>query len=280
MISVSDVRESSIRGHYQLGTLFYWLLWGSHIHHGLWQADESVCQAQRQLIDELAKMAGIQPSQRIVDVGCGIGGSSIRLARHFGCQVTGVTLSPVQRRWAATTARLLRVSKQTRFIAADAEQVSFKPDSFDCLWSIECTEHLHDKQAFFRRAVRWLAPGGRVALAVWFEGQDTTRSDHRRQCEEVCRRFLCPSLGTRDDYVGWLQELGLTIEHNVNWTPQVERTWEICKRRVKRTGIRHIAKWVDREQVDFIDGFDALLHAYRSGAMQYGAIVARKVAEQ
>jgi hypothetical protein len=37
-----------------------------------------------------------------------------------------------------------------------------------------------------------------------------------------------------------------------------------------------LAKWVDQEQVAFIDGFDALLNAYRTRAMQYGAIVARK----
>lgn len=276
MISVDDVQKPSIRAHYQLGSLFYWLLWGSHIHHGLWHADESVSQAQRQLIDELANMAGFNGGQRIVDIGCGMGGSSIHLARHRGCHVTGVTLSPMQRHWAATSARVQRLSERTRFIAADAEEVSFEPASFDGLWSIECTEHLFDKQVFFRRAIPWLKPGGRIALAVWFEGEDTARNGHRRQCEEVCRRFICPSLGSRDDYVNWLQELGLTIEHNVNWTAQVERTWEICKGRVKRTGIRHVAKWIDREQMDFIDGFDTLLKAYQSGAMQYGAIVARK----
>jgi len=69
---------------------------------------------------------------------------------------------------------------------------------------------------------------------------------------------------------------GLQITDNVDWTNRVTRTWEICKQRVERTGIRHLAKFLDHDQVDFIDGFDALLNAYRSGAMQYGAIVAKK----
>ena len=149
------------------------------------------------------------------------------------------------------------------------------------MWSVECTEHLSDKAEFFRRAIHWLRPGGRMAICVWFEGEDTTRDNHRRQCEEVCERFVCPSLATRADYAGWMPVNGMRSFHNIDWTTRVTRTWEICKRRVQRTGVqqtgvRHLAKLLDREQVDFIDGFDALLNAYRSGAMQYGAIVAEK----
>ena len=73
-----------------------------------------------------------------------------------------------------------------------------------------------------------------------------------------------------------MTDAGLEVVHDVNWTEKVERTWEICKQRVDRFGIRHLAKLVDREQVDFIDGFEVLLEAYRSGAMRYGALIAQK----
>ncbi len=283
MIAVAGIKKDSIRSHYQLGTLFYRLLWGPHIHHGLWDDnapddDTSAYQAQCQLTDTLADLANITSADRLVDIGCGMGGSAIRLAKLRGCDVTGVTLSPVQRNWAAFSSRVNRVAAQTRFLAEDAERVVFQPASFDAVWSVECTEHLFDKPQFFQRAAEWLRPGGRIAICVWFEGEDTTQSGHRRQCEEVCERFVCPSLATRSDYAGWMVQNGLEIRHNVDWTDRVARTWEICKRRVQRTGVRHLARVLDREQVDFIDGFDALLNAYRSGAMQYGAIVAEKPA--
>ncbi len=276
MIAVEGVKKSSIRSHYQLGTLFYRLLWGPHIHHGLWNGDESASVAQCQLTDTLADLAKIKSGEKIVDIGCGMGGSSIRLAKLRGVDATGVTLSPFQARWAALSSRFHRVKASTRFMAHDAETVKFDPSSFDVMWSVECTEHLFDKPAFFRQAAQWLRPGGRMAICVWFEGEDISRDDHRRQCEEVCERFVCPSLGTRGDYAGWMTDQGMVIRHNVDWTARVTKTWEICKQRVQRTGVRHIAKILDREQVDFIDGFDALLNAYRSGAMQYGAIVAEK----
>ena len=276
MISIEGVRKDSIRSHYQLGTLFYRLLWGPHIHHGLWNADESPYVAQCQLTDSLADLAGISQGDKIVDIGCGMGGSAIRLAKRRGCDVTGVTLSPVQKRWASVSSTFNRVSKQTRFLAEDAEKVCFDSESFDVVWSVECTEHLFNKPEFFRRAIDWLRPGGRIAICVWFEGEDTSMSGHREQCEEVCERFVCPSLATRADYCGWMTDHGMRITHDEVWTDRVTRTWEICKQRVERTGVRHLAKLIDREQVDFIDGFDALLNAYRSGAMQYGAIVAEK----
>ncbi|WP_182867313.1 methyltransferase domain-containing protein [Rhodopirellula sp. JC639] len=281
MIAVDSVKKDSIRSHYQLGTLFYRLLWGPHIHHGLWSDNEtanetSAYQAQCQLTDTLADLAEVTSADRVVDIGCGMGGSAIRLARLRGCDVTGVTLSSVQRHWAAFSSRIKRLAGRTRFLADDAEGVVFQRNSFDVVWSVECTEHLFDKPQFIDRAARWLRPGGRMAICVWFEGEDTSRSGHRRQCEEVCERFVCPSLATRADYVNWMIHSGLQIRHNVDWTDRVARTWEICKRRVRRSGVRHLARVLDREQVDFIDGFDALLGAYQSGAMQYGAIVAEK----
>jgi tocopherol O-methyltransferase len=62
----------------------------------------------------------------------------------------------------------------------------------------------------------------------------------------------------------------------VDWTDRVTKTWEICKNRVDKSGVRRLAKFMDQDQVAFLDGFDVLLEAYRCRAMQYGAIVARK----
>jgi tocopherol O-methyltransferase len=279
MISVEGVKKATIRSHYQLGTLFYRLLWGPHIHHGLWDDQtfrEPAFQAQCQLTDTLADMAGITSQDRVIDVGCGMGGSSIRLAKLRGCQVTGVTLSPVQKHWATVSSKLKGVGRQTNFIAMDAEKLSIPPGDYSVMWSVECTEHLFDKPAFFANAAKWLRPGGRMAICVWFEGDDTSRPGHRELVEEVCTRFVCPSLGTRADYAKWITDAGLQVTHNVDWTDRSAHTWEICKQRVERFHIRKVAQVLDKDQVVFIDGFDTLLRAYQTGAMCYGAIVAQK----
>src|SRR6266403_1410453 len=105
MISCPTVSKPDIRFHYDLATVFYRLLWGRHIHHGLWDAEESAAVAAQRLTDTLAAEARIDEGQAVLDVGCGMGGSSIHLAREFDCRVTGITVSPLQRLWAKTAAR-------------------------------------------------------------------------------------------------------------------------------------------------------------------------------
>lgn len=275
MISCPEVQRSVIRRHYDVSTLFYRLLWGPHIHHGLWHADESIAQAQLQLTDTLASLAKIQ-SNKVLDVGCGMGGSSIHLVRNYDCQVTGITVSRVQRNWAALSARLQRVAQRTRFLRQDAEQFEAEEQSLDVIWSIECTEHLFDKAEFFAKAAQWLRPGGRIAICAWLAGATHEDQVRTQQVIEVCEGFFCPSLGTMEDYRHWFEAAGLTVTEQHDWTSKVTQTWEICRQRVARSGVRRLAPWIDADAVMFLDRFDTILNAYRSGAMQYGCFVAEK----
>jgi tocopherol O-methyltransferase len=266
MITSSTVQARDIRDHYDISTVLYRLLWGPHIHHGLWLADES-------------PRAAVAGGERVVDVGCGMGGSSVVLARS-GCHVLGVTISPLQRWWAATSAHWHRVAQRTEFRCQDAEAVELTPGTIDVVWSIECTEHFFDKPRFFRRAANWLAPNGRLAICAWLAGpqlHDAHHDCHRVQLvRDVCEGFYCPSLGTMDDYCRWMADAGLEVEHCADLTRQVTRTWEICQRRVRRTGVRWFGPWLDRRAEMFLNRFSTILEAYRCGAMEYGCFVARK----
>jgi tocopherol O-methyltransferase len=276
MISCPDVRKDIIRQHYNISTVFYRLLWGQHIHHGLWSGDESPKVAARQLTEQLAREADIQQNDRVVDIGCGMGGSSIHLARHLNCQVTGVTISSFQKRWAEWSSRFAGTSSSARFVCHDAETVELPQESFDVAWSVECTEHLFDKPAFFRKMATWLRPGGKVAICAWLAGDDPLSETQRQLVYDVCEGFFCPSLGSEKDYVGWLTSAGLKMTQVHDWTSRVSRTWEICRDRVSRFGIRRMASWIDPEQVIFIDRFQTLLDAYNTGAMKYGCFIAEK----
>lgn len=282
MISITEVRSRDIRWHYDFTTAFYRLLWGRHIHHGLWEPDhgpaigESPLAAQIHLINTLATKASIGAGQRVLDVGCGMGGSSIHLARERHCDVTGITLSSVQKMWATTSAILSGVQRRTRFRRTDAERIEFPANEFDVVWSVECTEHLFDKPAFFRKAANWLKPGGRMAICAWLAGSNSGTPDGHEQVRKVCENFLCPSLGSEADYVEWMTAGGLEIVEVSDWTDQVLATWEICERRVRRTGMRWLAKLADRQTRAFLDHFETILNAYRSRAMGYGCFVARK----
>ncbi len=276
MISCPSVQKNVIRKHYNVSTLFYRLLWGQHIHHGLWSADESPQLAAQQLTERVAAEAGIQKGARVVDIGCGMGGSSIHLAKALDCDVTGVTISSFQRRWATMSSWKNGTSRRTRFLCEDAERVQFEPASFDVAWSLECTEHLFDKPAFFRKMATWLKPGGKVAICAWLSGDEPLDEAGRQMVYDVCEGFFCPSLGTTDDYCTWLTDAGLQMKNTLDWTDQVSRTWEICRDRVNKTKMRGVAKLIDRGQLIFLDRFQTILDAYNTKAMRYGCFIAEK----
>ena len=206
-----------------------------------------------------------------------MGGSSIHLAKKRNCRSTGVTISRFQRRWAATSACVRRRGiRGPGFCTKTPKQVRFPDESFDVVWSIECTEHLFDKPAFFQKAAHWLRPGGRVAICAWLAGDPLETEEQRRQVFDVCEGFFCPSLGTAEDYQQWMRNAGLTITGWHDWTLRVARTWEICERRVRRSGVRWLAKLIDQDTVMFLDRFRTIRQAYESGAMQYGGFIAQK----
>lgn len=278
MIECPNIEKQVIRNHYDISTLFYRILWGPHIHHGYWDADEPSRDAQVRLTQNLATLAGIYRGAKVYDIGCGMGGSSQWLARNLQCRVTGVTLSPVQRHWASISAWANRVSPRPEFRCADAETIEFPTASTDFVWSIECTEHLFDKPRFFQRAGQWLKPGGRFALCAWLAGEDPMTETQQSQAIRVCEGMFCPSLGSRSDYEAWFLHAGFRIVQSGLWTRQVEKTWEICKQRVERSRVRYLAQLLGKNHVLFLDHFDAILNAYRSGAMEYGYFVAERTA--
>jgi tocopherol O-methyltransferase len=274
MIACPTISKRSIRNHYDLATPFYRLLWGPHIHHGLWEeGDATPNRAQHRLIERLVQAARITPGSRVLDVGCGMGGSSIELARRHGCTVTGLTLSPLQRLWATLSGVWQGIGRRTNFRCADAETVRLPGSFFDVVWNVECSEHLFDKPAFFRRVAHWLRPGGRLALCAWLAG-DTP--DAQAQVLAVCKGFLCPSLGTADDYLGWFRAAELVNGSFLDLTAGVEQTWDVCLQRIRASGVHWLGGLFGQNMRHFLDHFHTLREAYRSRAMRYGLFVAEK----
>ena len=101
---------------------------------------------------------------RILDVGCGIGGSSRILAKYYGFNVTGITISPAQVKRAR---ELTPLGLNCRFQVMDALDLKFEDGSFDGVWSVEAGAHMNDKDKFADEMLRTLRPGGYLALADW-----------------------------------------------------------------------------------------------------------------
>ena len=139
------------------------------IHYGYW--DEEVKSFPESLIrmnEVMMKAAGIKSSDRVLDAGCGVGGSSIFLASIVGCRVTGITLSERQVQQATENAKKKGVSKLVDFKVMNYSATEFPDASFDVVWGCESICYADDKEQFIKEAYRLLKPGGRLVVADGF----------------------------------------------------------------------------------------------------------------
>ena len=268
--AINDIRE-----HYDALAPLYRTFWGEHIHHGFWLGDETPAQAQENLIKELATRARVAEGDRVLDVGCGLGGSSMFLAREYGAMVKGISLSPNQVAAARDQARRRGLLGRTNFEVMDAHHLDRDPAIYDVIWIVECSEHLFEKPRFIAECARHLAPEGRLAVCAWLVGENLTPVQED-QVEAVRVGMLCPSFGTIAEYSKWMDAAGLIVESAENITTQVSRTWSVCRPMLELPLVKTMLAAGSEKLAAFADSFVAIDDAYRSGAMCYGMFVASK----
>jgi SAM-dependent methyltransferase len=116
-------------------------------------------EASRHLLDRVA--AG--PGTRLLDVGCGIGGTS-RMAAVAGADVTGIDLSPAFVEAATTLTERVGLADRARFLTTAGESMPVEDDSFDTSVMVHVGMNVPDKAALFRDVRRVLRPGGAFGI--------------------------------------------------------------------------------------------------------------------
>ena len=168
---MSQILYKQIQEFYDASSSIWEQIWGEHMHHGYYGVDGKQVKERRQaqidLIEELLKWADVHSAKNILDVGCGIGGSSLYLAEKFGANATGITLSPVQAARAMERSLAMNLSQKARFMVANAQEMHFEDNSFDLVWSLESGEHMPDKTKFLQECYRVLKPGGTLIMVTW-----------------------------------------------------------------------------------------------------------------
>lgn len=115
--------------------------------------------------DQFIRWLGLSADSRLLDVACGSGSTTLRIARITGCGVEGIDIHEQGVAAATATAAQLGLSDRSVFRVADAAEALPHDDGyFDGLICIDALNHLRDRETVFREWFRVLKPGGRVVF--------------------------------------------------------------------------------------------------------------------
>lgn len=207
--------------------------WGEHIHLGHYGSPpqrKDFLKAKEDFVHEMARWGGLDklpPGTTVLDVGCGIGGSSRILARDYGFSVTGVTISPGQVKRAQ---ELTPEGLDAKFAVDDAMALSFPDASFDVVWSIEAGPHMPDKAVFAKELLRVVKPGGVLVVADWNQRDDRQNPLNfweRPVMRQLLEQWSHPAFSSIEGFSERLAATGL-VEGEVataDWSEETLPSW-------------------------------------------------------
>lgn len=254
------------------------------LHFGYWdETTRTDFEAQLNTNRQLALRAGLKPGQKVLDAGCGIGGSAIWLAETYGVEVLGVTLSADQVRRATENAARRGVSHLAKFSQQDYTRVDVEAASFDVVWALESVSCALDKREFFAEAFRVLKPGSMVALSDGFRRQRPFATpEDEALMEQFLKGWALPDLATPDELITPAQEAGFEQvrfqDESKRAEPSMRRLYEISRRSLPLARFLGALKLVHPLAVQCNQGsYDQYL-AYQRGLCGYAFFSARKPA--
>ncbi|WP_460859567.1 class I SAM-dependent methyltransferase [Nocardiopsis coralliicola] len=235
----------AIHHHYDVSNTFYELVLGPTMTYtcAVYPAPESTLEeAQAAKYDLVSRKLGLEPGQRLLDVGCGWGGMVVHAAKEYGVRALGVTLSKEQAEWANK-----RIAQEGLGGLAEVRHMDYRdlPDGvYDRVSSIGLTEHVGKKNVpdYFAGLHAKLVPGGRLL------NHCITRPRNDLPAMKpggVINRYVFPDGELEGP--GWLQsqmnDAGFEIRHQENlrehyaltlrdWGANLERNWDAAVREV------------------------------------------------
>lgn len=166
-----DVSEIHYRRHWRLQK-------SRSLHYGYWDAStKNLHEALLKINQVLSGMAAIKGGEQVLDAGCGVGGSSIWLAKNKHCYATGITLNARQVARATASAQQEGVADKVKFEVNNYTATGYPAASFDVVWALESVCHAPDKKVFVDEAFRLLKSEGRLIMADLFQKEDLVGKD-------------------------------------------------------------------------------------------------------
>jgi len=159
--------------------------------------------------DRLLQLAALQPGERVLDIGCGVATTAVRLARECDVDVVAADISPLMRERAIRNVRAARLQGRVSVEEADLLSLPYDDDSFDCVVA-EAVTMFVDRQRAAKELARVCRPGGRVLATEFYWREPPTEEARQIFLGEVCPGLRFDSI---EDWVAIYGGAGLIDIH-------------------------------------------------------------------
>jgi sterol 24-C-methyltransferase len=161
----------------------------------------------------LAEKLGLQKGHRVVDIGCGVGGPAMEIARNANVSVVGVNISEYQLQRATRYTAEADLQSQVTFHRADFMQTRLKSESFDAAYSIEGTSYAPTLQGVYSEIFRILKPGGTFAAyeLILTDIYDNNNPEHRSIRHSLEEGMGITNLSTMSEAIEAIKAAGFQL---------------------------------------------------------------------
>lgn len=225
--------NNAIIKYYQECNNAYRDAWGldknMQLNLGLWKKNtKTLTQALNNLNDEIAAKLKVTSHFKVLDAGCGVGGTAIYLAKNFGCKVIGISLVEDQIEQARRNAAAAQVEHLVSFEVMDYQNTSFQPASFDAIVGIESICYAEPKIHFLSEAFRLLKEGGCLVMAENLQGkEELSKEEVKSLYTNAFNGCQVKSLDTKQQYLNNLNKVGFSTADCEDYTafirPSIKR---------------------------------------------------------
>lgn len=280
MADPSSADGEPSRAHYDAVTPGWVHMLGGDLHVGYFRSPtDSLDLAGRRLTDLMAETARLAPGMVVLDVGCGVGSPALRLAGTFGVQVVGISNSRVGVDLSSRRAADARLSASIRFELRDAADLGYESESFDCVWMLESSHSIHDKQRLVAEVERVLRPGGFVVLCdIMLRREPTflTAVENAESFKFLQGAFGGAELATLDRHVRWLESVDLSVASRIDISREVSPTFSHWRKRAEQHREGACRLMGSEHWQTFRDACDVLARLFAQDTLCYGLVGAQK----
>lgn len=230
---ISVATDAANEQHYEVPPEFFEVILGPRLKYSaclFGEGADDLVRAEESMLDLTIERAGVRPGQAILELGCGWGSLTLRMAERFReSRIVAVTNSSAQRAYVARRAANAGLGNVE---VREAEASAFDPgERFDRIVSVEMFEHLRNWPAMLARAETWLRPGGRVFLHVFCHRDRPYAFEADGDADWMARYFFTGGIMPSFDLLSRL-----------DGPLAVERSWEVDGTHYART----LLAWLER----------------------------------